>query len=287
MRTSCSRWSTTSRPRRSKNWSTVLQSSSPRRPTRRGTRGRRALVPDGDGLLPRRGRRGLGTAVSAEPDADYRRPHHRQPAVVRGERIAGLHWPTGGWGRPRPASAPINDHRHAVDGLRHWAPCHHAPLPRGPSGAGCDRQARAGRRHRIGSAGDRRRPAGCARMCSVLTSIRTRSPRRARIWSRTRGPRRPPRGRDVRDTALPAGRHRGRQSDRRGPVLNAARLSSMVARGGTLIVSGVQTHERGEVVAAFSGADLVWSEEEAGWVSLAIQLSGVGNSPKAIGGKVS
>jgi ribosomal protein L11 methyltransferase len=51
-------------------------------------------------------------------------------------------------------------------------------------------------------------------------------------------------------------------------VLNAARLTSAVARRGALVVSGVQAHERGEVAAAFSEAEVTWSAEEAGWVSL-------------------
>ncbi len=51
-------------------------------------------------------------------------------------------------------------------------------------------------------------------------------------------------------------------------VMNAALLSSAVASGGTLIVSGVQTHERDEVVSAFSRGQLIWSNDEAGWMGL-------------------
>jgi ribosomal protein L11 methyltransferase len=55
-------------------------------------------------------------------------------------------------------------------------------------------------------------------------------------------------------------------------VQNAALLSSAVAPGGTLIVSGVQEHERDEVLAAFAGTTLCWSEAEVGWVGLAFNL---------------
>jgi len=56
-------------------------------------------------------------------------------------------------------------------------------------------------------------------------------------------------------------------------VQNAALLTAAVAPGGTLIVSGVQTHERDEVVAAFPGATLTWAEAEGGWVGLAFRFS--------------
>ena len=55
-------------------------------------------------------------------------------------------------------------------------------------------------------------------------------------------------------------------------VQNAALLRASVAQGGVLIVSGVQTHERDEVLAAFGDATLRWSGEEAGWVGLAFNL---------------
>ena len=51
------------------------------------------------------------------------------------------------------------------------------------------------------------------------------------------------------------------------PLLRAA-----VAPGGTLIVSGLQTHERAEVVAAFPGARVGWEKEELSWVSIAFNF---------------
>lgn len=55
-------------------------------------------------------------------------------------------------------------------------------------------------------------------------------------------------------------------------VQNARMLLEAVRPGGTLIVSGLQTHERGEVLDAFGGATLTWSSEEAGWVGLAFAI---------------
>lgn len=55
-------------------------------------------------------------------------------------------------------------------------------------------------------------------------------------------------------------------------VQNAARLSSAVAPGGALIVSGLQAHERDEVRGAFGGATMAWSAEEAGWVAMLFNL---------------
>ena len=58
-----------------------------------------------------------------------------------------------------------------------------------------------------------------------------------------------------------------------GAVLaqSAAVLSGAVRRQGTLIVSGLQAHERADVLAAFEGRSMVWSaeEEEDDWVALA------------------
>jgi ribosomal protein L11 methyltransferase len=77
---------------------------------------------------------------------------------------------------------------------------------------------------------------------------------------------------DVRDAVLP-------EADivlanLTGAVLlqNAALLSSTVAPGGTLVVSGLQTHERKDVVAAFEVASVRWSAEEAGWEALAFNF---------------
>jgi len=55
-------------------------------------------------------------------------------------------------------------------------------------------------------------------------------------------------------------------------VQNAALLSSTVAPGGMLIVSGLQSHERKDVVAAFEVATVRWSAEEAGWEALAFNF---------------
>ena len=55
-----------------------------------------------------------------------------------------------------------------------------------------------------------------------------------------------------------------------GAVLlqNAALLRSAVAPGGTLIVSGLQTHERADVLAAFAGATVQRQDDELDWVAL-------------------
>ena len=84
---------------------------------------------------------------------------------------------------------------------------------------------------------------------------------------------------DVRDAALP--RADVVLANLTGAVLvqNAALLRASVAPGGVLIVSGVQAHERDEVLAAFGDATLRWSREEAGWVGLAFQPSVDANCP--------
>jgi len=81
---------------------------------------------------------------------------------------------------------------------------------------------------------------------------------------------------DVRDAVLPAADIV--LANLTGAVLiqNAALLSSTVAAGGTLIVSGLQTHERKEVVAAFEVASVRWSGEEAGWEAFSFNLPGPG-----------
>ncbi|MDR1988698.1 MAG: 50S ribosomal protein L11 methyltransferase, partial [Acidobacteriaceae bacterium] len=52
-------------------------------------------------------------------------------------------------------------------------------------------------------------------------------------------------------------------------VHSAALLLGALSSGGTLIVSGLQQHERDEIVASMDDARLVWEGEEAGWVGLA------------------
>lgn len=73
---------------------------------------------------------------------------------------------------------------------------------------------------------------------------------------------------DVRDAALPPADIV--LANLTGAVLlqNAALLRSAVAPGGTLIVSGLQTHERAGVLAAFAGATVRRQDEELDWVAL-------------------
>jgi ribosomal protein L11 methyltransferase len=54
-------------------------------------------------------------------------------------------------------------------------------------------------------------------------------------------------------------------------VQSAQLLRAAVRPGGTLVVSGIQSHERDEVLHAFSPAPLSWSADEAGWVGLAFR----------------
>ncbi|MCU1383676.1 MAG: prmA 3 [Acidobacteria bacterium] len=54
-------------------------------------------------------------------------------------------------------------------------------------------------------------------------------------------------------------------------VRSAATLLEAVRAGGTLILSGVQAHERDEVRAAFANAAVCWEREEDGWVGLAVK----------------
>lgn len=81
---------------------------------------------------------------------------------------------------------------------------------------------------------------------------------------------------DVKDAALPS-------SDvvfanLTGAVLiqNAVQLRSAVAPGGTLIVSGLQTHERADVIDAFAPATIRWTAEELDWVAIAFNFPGMG-----------
>ncbi len=73
---------------------------------------------------------------------------------------------------------------------------------------------------------------------------------------------------DVRDAALPSADIV--LANLTGAVLvqSAALLRSAVATGGTLIVSGLQSHERTDVLAAFSGATMRRQDEELDWVAL-------------------
>lgn len=49
---------------------------------------------------------------------------------------------------------------------------------------------------------------------------------------------------------------------------NAVVLARAVRANGTLVVSGLQTHERADVLAAFDTLSVVWSAEEDGWAAL-------------------
>lgn len=54
-------------------------------------------------------------------------------------------------------------------------------------------------------------------------------------------------------------------------IASAARLLALVASRGHLILSGFQTHEGHDVVAAFTGATVVARYEEDGWVALTLR----------------
>ena len=56
-------------------------------------------------------------------------------------------------------------------------------------------------------------------------------------------------------------------------VRAAAALAGAVRPGGTLIVGGLLTHERTEVLHAFAALEPVWEKEEDGWLGLAIKNS--------------
>jgi ribosomal protein L11 methyltransferase len=54
-------------------------------------------------------------------------------------------------------------------------------------------------------------------------------------------------------------------------IASAARLLALVVSRGHLILSGFQTHEEHDVVAAFTGAAVVARYEEDGWVALTLR----------------
>jgi len=54
-------------------------------------------------------------------------------------------------------------------------------------------------------------------------------------------------------------------------VREAAALLGAVRPGGTLILSGIQSHERDEVRQAFAAAAVVWERDEDGWVGIAVK----------------
>ncbi|MGE3955271.1 MAG: 50S ribosomal protein L11 methyltransferase [Vicinamibacterales bacterium] len=77
---------------------------------------------------------------------------------------------------------------------------------------------------------------------------------------------------DVRDASLPTADVV--LANLTGAVLvqHAARLRAAVAAAGTLIVSGLQVHERDEVVGAFAGGCISWEKEDTSWVSIAFNF---------------
>jgi ribosomal protein L11 methyltransferase len=54
-------------------------------------------------------------------------------------------------------------------------------------------------------------------------------------------------------------------------IRSAAALVAAVRPGGTLILSGLLTHERDEVHRAFAALALIWEREEDGWVGIALK----------------
>jgi len=54
-------------------------------------------------------------------------------------------------------------------------------------------------------------------------------------------------------------------------VRAAPALLAAVRPGGTLILSGIQSHERGEVRQAFADSVVCWERDEDGWVGLAVK----------------
>ena len=56
-------------------------------------------------------------------------------------------------------------------------------------------------------------------------------------------------------------------------VRSSAALMAAVRDGGTIILSGLQTHEREDVVRACASGTIIWELEEDGWVGLAVKKS--------------
>jgi len=54
-------------------------------------------------------------------------------------------------------------------------------------------------------------------------------------------------------------------------VRASAALLAAVRPGGTLILSGIQSHERDEVRRAFADGEVCWERDEDGWVGLAVK----------------
>ena len=56
-------------------------------------------------------------------------------------------------------------------------------------------------------------------------------------------------------------------------VRSAPALLAAVRPGGTLILSGIQSHERDQVRGAFAEAEVCWEQDGDGWVGLAVKKS--------------
>ena len=56
-------------------------------------------------------------------------------------------------------------------------------------------------------------------------------------------------------------------------IRSAPALIAAVRPGGTLILSGIQSHERDEVRLGFGDAEICWERDEDGWVGLAVKKS--------------
>lgn len=54
-------------------------------------------------------------------------------------------------------------------------------------------------------------------------------------------------------------------------VKSARRLLAAIPSGGTLVLSGLMSHERDDVRAAFPDASVAWEREEDGWIGLSVK----------------
>ncbi len=64
-------------------------------------------------------------------------------------------------------------------------------------------------------------------------------------------------------------------------VRSADLLLQALTPGGSLIVSGLQSHERDDVVRAFGDARIAWEATEDDWVGLDLRRSGFGLQAQA------
>ena len=54
-------------------------------------------------------------------------------------------------------------------------------------------------------------------------------------------------------------------------IRSASVLLGAVRPGGTLILSGIQSHEAQDVRHAFAAAEVCWEREEDGWVGIGVK----------------